>query len=121
MSLGHTSDFASVLENGRHILEGVHEHVKVTVDESSLELIRPKGFCGLGGGVRGEEVEWGSLVSVTNRGHRLNGESVRVHERHITLFGIVTFLSSLAEFAARGGMETSKIICDVTCLYEGEV
>lgn len=66
-------------------------------------------------------MEWGSLVSVTNSGHRLNGESVGMHKRHITLFGIVTFLSSLAEFAACAGMETSKIVCDVTCLYEGEV
>lgn len=121
MPLGHASDFASVFENGRHILEGVHEHVKVTVDKSSFELISPKGFRGLGRGVRREEVERGSLVSVTDSGHRLNGESVGVHKRHITLLDIVTFLSGLAEFAARGRMETSKVVCNVTCLYEGEV
>lgn len=66
-------------------------------------------------------MEWGSLVSVADSGHRLNGESVGVHERHITLSGIVTFLSGLAEFAARGRMETSKVVRNVTCLYEGEI
>lgn len=66
-------------------------------------------------------MEWGSLVSVTDSGHRLNGESVGVHERHITLLGIITFLSRLAKFAARGRMETSKVVRNMTCLYEGEV
>lgn len=93
----------------------------MTVDKSSFELISPKGFRGLGRGVRREKVERGSLVSVTDSGHRLNGESVGVHKRHITLLDIVTFLSGLAEFAARGRMETSKVVCNVTCLYEGEV
>lgn len=93
----------------------------MTVDKSSFELISPKGFRGLGRGVRREEVERGSLVSVTDSGHRLNGESVGVHKRPITLLDIVTFLSGLAEFAARGRMETSKVVCNVTCLYEGEV
>lgn len=93
----------------------------MTVDKSSFELISPKGFCGLGRGVRREEMEWGSLVSVTDSSHRLNGESVGVHERHIALLSIITFLSGLAEFAARGRMETSKVVRNMTCLYEGEV